>query len=77
MLNEPESSLHPSLLPALGAMIVEAAGRSQVVVVTHAAGLVRALRPAARLLELVKTGGQTQVADQLALEGPSWAWPRR
>ncbi|WP_372594985.1 AAA family ATPase, partial [Actinotalea sp.] len=66
VLNEPESSLHPSLLPALGAMIVTAAERSQVVVVTHAADLVRALRPNARMLELVKSGGETQIPGQLA-----------
>lgn len=34
-LNEPETSLHPSLLPLLARMIVGAAGRSQVWVVTH------------------------------------------
>ena len=36
VLNEPESSLHPSLMPAVGALIASAAERSQVLVVTHA-----------------------------------------
>ncbi len=77
VLNEPESSLHPSLLPALGAMIAEAAGRSQVVVITHSGDLVRALLPGARLLELVKSGGVTSAAGTLPFEGPAWSWPRR
>lgn len=34
-LNEPETSLHPSLLPILARMIVKAAERSQIWVVTH------------------------------------------
>jgi predicted ATPase len=34
-LNEPETSLHPSLLPALAQTIVKAAERSQIWVVTH------------------------------------------
>lgn len=77
VLNEPEASLHPSLLPALGAMVVDAAARSQVIVVTHAADLVRALRPRARLLELVKTGGVTRDGEALRFDGPAWTWPRR
>lgn len=34
-LNEPETSLHPSLLPILARMIVKAAERSQIWVITH------------------------------------------
>ncbi len=34
-LNEPETSLHPDLLPALGRLIAKAAERTQVWVVTH------------------------------------------
>lgn len=37
VLNEPETSLHPDLLPALGRLIAQAAQRSQVIVVSHAA----------------------------------------
>ena len=44
VLNEPEASLHPSLMPALAALVTDAATRSQVVVVTHSGELVRALR---------------------------------
>ena len=77
VLNEPESSLHPSLMPALAALVVDAAERSQVVLVTHSGDLVRCLRQDARLLELERHGGATTVAGQLAFEGPEWAWPKR
>ena len=36
VLNEPETSLHPDLLPALARLIVFAAARTQIVVVSHA-----------------------------------------
>lgn len=42
-LNEPENSLHPSLLPMLARMIVKAAERSQIWVVTHARDLADAI----------------------------------
>jgi predicted ATPase len=77
VLNEPESSLHPSLMPALAALVLTAAEQSQIVVVTHSGDLVRALRPEALLLELERAGGPTTVAGQLRFEGPAWAWPRR
>ncbi|GAA2725339.1 AAA family ATPase [Cellulomonas aerilata] len=77
VLNEPESSLHASLMPALAALVVDASERSQVVVVTHSPDLVRALRPQARLVELEKSGGATTIAGQPSLDGPAWAWPQR
>lgn len=42
-LNEPETSLHPSLVPPLARAIARASARTQVVVVTHSAALVDAL----------------------------------
>ena len=42
-LNEPENSLHPDLLPALARLIARAAGRTQVLVVTHSRILADAL----------------------------------
>ncbi|KQT45990.1 hypothetical protein ASG47_13700 [Devosia sp. Leaf420] len=42
-LNEPETSLHPSLLPILARMIVKAAERSQIWVVTHDRDLAEAI----------------------------------
>lgn len=42
-LNEPETSLHPSLVPPLARAIARASVRTQVVVVTHSAALVEEL----------------------------------
>ena len=42
-LNEPETSLHPSLLPALASTIVKAAERAQLWVVTHSQPLADAI----------------------------------
>lgn len=78
VLNEPETSLHPSLVPAVGALVADAAERSQVVVVTHSRDLVRGLRDAGGVVvELVKSGGETSVVDQGVLDAPSWSWPKR
>jgi predicted ATPase len=46
ILNEPETSLHPDLLPPLARLIASASSRSQIIVVTHAAKLVTSLRDA-------------------------------
>jgi predicted ATPase len=43
VLNEPETSLHPDLLPALARLIAQASEHTQVVVVTHAPPLITAL----------------------------------
>jgi predicted ATPase len=61
VVNEPETSLHPDLLPALGRLIAQAAERSQVVVVSHASALIDALqqRPDCRSIALEKKLGQT------------------
>jgi predicted ATPase len=77
VLNEPESSLHATLVPALAALVTQASERSQVVVVTHSPELVRALRPQARVIELEKSGGATTIGGRQSLEGPAWRWPQR
>jgi predicted ATPase len=80
VLNEPETSLHPDLLPALAALISTAATRTQVVVVTHARPLVRALESVdeeTALLELEKEFGATELAGQDLLDRPAWHWPKR
>lgn len=80
VLNEPETSLHPDLLPALAALISTAATRTQVVVVTHARPLVRALESVddgTALLELEKEFGATVLAEQGLLDRPAWHWPKR
>jgi predicted ATPase len=77
VLNEPETSLHPDLLPALGRLIVQAARRSQVIVVSHAAGLIDRLQsePDCHAIVLRKTFGDTQIEG--TLEPPRWEWPAR
>lgn len=79
VLNEPETSLHPDLLPALGRLIARAAKTTQVWVVSHARRLVSALEEddACRSIELDKSLGQTQVAGRDALDEPAWKWPSR
>ncbi|WP_114357816.1 MULTISPECIES: AAA family ATPase [Rhodopseudomonas] len=76
ILNEPESSLHPDLLAPLARLIAAAATRSQIVVVSHADGLVSALRREADSREIVleKELSETLVRDG---ERPSWNWPAR
>jgi predicted ATPase len=60
-LNEPETSLHPDLLPALARLIARAAQRSQVWVVTHSDKLAEALEAeaGARPLRVIKRKGET------------------
>lgn len=76
VLNEPEMSLHPDLLPALGRPIVKAAERSQVLVVSHSAELVSALEAAGTVhrIQLEKTLGETRILDH---DEPAWEWPSR
>ncbi len=78
VLNEPETSLHPSLFAPLGDLIAAASAESQIIVVSHSAALVERLQTAGALRhELLKDSGQTRVAGLGALEGPLWAWPKR
>ena len=76
VLNEPETSLHPDLLPALSRLILKASASTQVWVVTHSASLIAALQksPETRLIELQKEFGQTQVKEQGLLDRPAWRW---
>ncbi len=75
ILNEPETSLHPDLLPPLARLIARASKHTQVIVVSHAADLVSALEKAgARRIVLEKQLGETVVPDE---ERPVWNWPTR
>jgi predicted ATPase len=76
VLNEPETSLHPDLLPPLATLVTNAATRSQVVVVTHSTVLVGALAKAS-VLTLVKDASTTTLEGQGRLDQPSWHWPER
>jgi predicted ATPase len=76
ILNEPETSLHPDLLPSLARLIVQASRQCQIIVVSHAAALVSALdaETDSRQIVLEKTLGETSVQDDMA---PNWTWPSR
>lgn len=77
-LNEPETSLHPSVIPALAELLVAASEESQLVVVSHAAPLVDALEAAgATVHRLEKAHGETRLAGQGLLDAPPWHWPSR
>jgi predicted ATPase len=77
ILNEPETSLHPDLLPALGRLVIEASKRSQVWVVSHAARLARVLEehPECRSIPLQKEMGATRMEGLAPLDAPPWKWP--
>ena len=76
VLNEPETSLHPELLPALAKLILKAAEQAQVWVVTHSPALIAALQQGgdARVIAIEKELGQTRVKDQTLLDRPPWRW---
>ena len=79
VMSEPETSLHPDLMPPLARLIAKAAQRSQVWVVTHSNRLAAALEavPEAEPIHLLKELGETQVLDQGLLERPPWLWLAR
>ncbi len=76
ILNEPESSLHPDLLPPLARLIAGAAQRSQIIVVSHSPELVLALQqePSCLSIVLEKEFGETVVKEGATC---SWDWPSR
>jgi predicted ATPase len=79
VLNEPETSLHPDLLPALARLIVAAAAQAQIIVVSHAEALIRTLTEASICirLHLLKEFGETTIQGTTALNKPKWSWPAR
>lgn len=78
VLNEPETSLHPDLLAPLARLIADASEHSQIIVVSHAAPIVAALRAGgATIAELEKSTGETTVVGQGSLDEPPWQWPSR
>jgi predicted ATPase len=79
VLNEPETSLHPDLLPPLGRLIASAAERSQALVVTHAPKLIESLeeQPECNSVRLAKELGETKIVGQDELDIPGWRWASR
>lgn len=79
VLNEPETSLHPDLLPALARLVTQASRRTQVLVVSHSAPLIQAFEKltGGQTIRLVKEMGETKVDGLTELEAPPWHWPPR
>src|SRR5262249_7003875 len=74
--NEPDTSLHPDLLPPLARLIAHAAESAQVIVVTHAAPLITALyEQKCNSITLEKSFGETTIRTADDLEVPTWHWP--
>lgn len=79
VLNEPETSLHPDLLGALGRLIGQASKRAQIVVVTHSAALISSLaqQPEYHPITLEKKLGETCIVGMRDIDRPQWQWPAR
>jgi predicted ATPase len=79
VLNEPETSLHPDLLPALARLILAAAKNTQVIVVSHAPQLIEELAtaPFCTRLHLLKEFGETKLEGSTLFNTPKWNWPAR
>lgn len=78
VLNEPETSLHPDLLPALGRLIARAASHSQIFVISHASRLIASLEEQrCESMTLEKEFGETRIAHRDPLDRPPWHWMAR
>ena len=79
VLNEPETSLHPDLLPALGRLIRAAAEQTQLIIVSHAPPLIDTLMAdsACTRLHLIKELGETTLDGATLFNAPKWNWPTR
>ena len=76
VLNEPETSLHADLVPALARAIGEASARTQIVVVSHSEALISHLADfRCHEVRLHKELGET-LAD-CGEEPARWTWPKR
>ncbi len=79
VLNEPENSLHPDLIPALGRLIQSAAEQTQLIVVSHNPMLVETLESdeSCMAIRLDKPMGETVVERANLLDQYGWKWPPR
>ena len=81
VLNEPETSLHKDLLPALARLIVRASRDCQIWLVSHDAELIALLQQESGggelcRFELEKELGASRVIGQGLLDAPAWYWPK-
>ena len=62
IINEPEASLHPELIPPLAGLIAKASRDSQIIIVTHSRELAEGISKAcdAKTVDLVSHEGQTE-----------------
>lgn len=74
VLNEPETGLHPDLLPPLARLIQRAAETAQILIVTHSDPLANALDNATAI-HLHKELGETLVEQEESVL--LWKWPER
>lgn len=79
VLNEPEASLHPELIEALGRLILSAAERSQLIVVSHDSRLTEMLRSDSVCvpIRLQKRLGETIIEGADLISQRGWKWPSR
>jgi predicted ATPase len=79
VFNEPEASLHPSLLAPLARLLSKSARSGQIVIVSHSMQLVAALAdaPATCIVRLEKDCGETFIQNDPDDDAPRWAWPKR
>jgi predicted ATPase len=79
VLNEPETHLHPDLVPALGKLVARCSTRAQILVVTHSYSLSTALGedPDCAHFAIEKESGSTFVKNMSDLDWPFWKWPPR
>lgn len=79
VLNEPEMSLHPDLLPALARLMLRSAKHSQLWVTSHSEVLIDLLSQESMCnhIHLTKELGETQCRGLAMSEAPVWRWPGR
>jgi predicted ATPase len=79
VLNEPETSRHPDLLPALARLILAATNHTQIILVSHAQTLIEDLisKPICQRLHLQKDFGETTLEGATLFNKPKWVWPTR
>jgi predicted ATPase len=79
VLNEPETSLHPDLFPALARLIARAAKHSQLIVVSHSLELIGELtkQSMCHSIRLEKQFGETTILEAAGCESLVWQWPGR
>ena len=79
VVNEPETSLHPDLLPALAKLLRHYGNQHQLIVVTHSLVILEALRehPQCVHCRLERAFGETELFGVDPFDVPRWQWPAR